>query len=252
MTRPTGIGLTLIGSGLVLDAALHYIWKFDYVFVAVGIFGMWLFPVGVSLLLGSLVGWLQGRLEGIFFIQLSLPKTTPILQTKQFRPEFSHQPLGKPITTLPHFGLLASLILIFGAVLPICILTSALQPISQGIQLSFTLKNALKALASEPIPIVLQIKNMGPDAKPAIYLNSSSLAWDELPAALKKQLSTRAEWVVYVQGDEDLPFQDVATAMDFVRQAQAKVILVTPTIEKFIPQRQLTVEPKRRTRASNH
>jgi biopolymer transport protein ExbD len=83
MTRPTGVGISFIISGLVLDLTLHYIWQFDYLFPGVGIFGFFMFPVAIFLLLGSAFGWLQRRQDSRFLTRLSLASPGPAVARLQ-------------------------------------------------------------------------------------------------------------------------------------------------------------------------
>ena len=64
------------------------------------------------------------------------------------------------------------------------------------------------------------------------YLNSKPIASVDLPAALKKELSRRADWVVYVEGDPDVNVEEVARAMDIVIGLHAKPVLLTRKLEK--------------------
>jgi len=61
-----------------------------------------------------------------------------------------------------------------------------------------------------------------------IYLNSKLVSPNELPRALEDEFARRADWSVYVEGDPDVAYGTMVQAMDLVRSAQGKVILLTP------------------------
>ena len=66
----------------------------------------------------------------------------------------------------------------------------------------------------------------------SIMLNTESVTEDRLGARLEEVFKTRAERVVFVKGDPDLEFRDVARCIDIAKGAGIdKVGLMTPKIE---------------------
>lgn len=66
----------------------------------------------------------------------------------------------------------------------------------------------------------------------SIMLNTESITEDRLGTRLEEVFKTRAERVVFVKGDPDLEFRDVAKAIDIAKGAGIdKVGLMTPKIE---------------------
>ncbi|MBL8219124.1 MAG: biopolymer transporter ExbD [Bryobacterales bacterium] len=66
----------------------------------------------------------------------------------------------------------------------------------------------------------------------SIMLNTESITEDRLGTRLEEVFKTRAERVVFVKGDPDLEFRDVARAIDIAKGAGIdKVGLMTPKIE---------------------
>jgi biopolymer transport protein ExbD len=59
-----------------------------------------------------------------------------------------------------------------------------------------------------------------------LYLNSKKIAPQTLEAALLKEFSVRPDWYVYVQGSPDLPWKDIAQAIDTIRAAHGTAILL--------------------------
>ena len=65
-----------------------------------------------------------------------------------------------------------------------------------------------------------------------MMLNTEPIAEDRLGSRLEEVFKTRAERVVFVKGDPDLEFRDVAKAIDIAKGAGIdKVGLMTPRIE---------------------
>jgi biopolymer transport protein ExbD len=65
-----------------------------------------------------------------------------------------------------------------------------------------------------------------------IMLNTEPVTEDKLGSRLEEVFKTRAERVVFVKGDPDLEFRDVARAIDIAKGAGIdKVGLMTPKIE---------------------
>jgi biopolymer transport protein ExbD len=79
--------------------------------------------------------------------------------------------------------------------------------------------------------LVLRVQAAGPGLAPKLFLNSRLLSWEELNSGLKAELGRRSVWVVYVQADSNMSWQDALRAVDAVRGLQVKVILLTSTTE---------------------
>jgi biopolymer transport protein TolR len=68
--------------------------------------------------------------------------------------------------------------------------------------------------------------------KDSLKLNQDPIDWDHLGERLEFVFKTRAERVVFVKADKDLPFETVAHAIDIAKGAGIdKVGLMTPKIE---------------------
>jgi biopolymer transport protein ExbD len=59
------------------------------------------------------------------------------------------------------------------------------------------------------------------------YLNASPTTIHDLPGALRDGLSRRAVWMVYVEGDPDLPCGEVVAAIDIARSCHASAAHLT-------------------------
>jgi biopolymer transport protein ExbD len=88
-----------------------------------------------------------------------------------------------------------------------------------------TTSRDLKAISFDPWlkPLVLRI-----DATNRWFLNGEPVTLESFPGALKKSLSRRPDWFVYLEADPDLEFRVPAHAMDMIQELHAKVILMTP------------------------
>lgn len=79
--------------------------------------------------------------------------------------------------------------------------------------------------------IVVQVLR-GPGDKPALKINQDDVTWENLEGRLNDIFKTRAEKVMFVKGDTDLPFNDVAQVIDIAHAAGVdKVGLITAKIE---------------------
>jgi len=70
------------------------------------------------------------------------------------------------------------------------------------------------------------------DKDKSLKLNQDPLYWKNLGERLEFVFKTRAERVVFVRADKDLPFETVANAIDIAKGAGIdKIGLMTPKIE---------------------
>ncbi|MFB3814271.1 MAG: ExbD/TolR family protein [Terriglobales bacterium] len=102
----------------------------------------------------------------------------------------------------------------------------------------------LEALVPQPPPpnqqqqpnptdrtIVVQVLRSG-GGQPALKINQDDVTWDTLQDRLSEIFKTRAEKVMFVKADDDLPFAEVAQVIDIAHSAGVdKVGLITAKIE---------------------
>jgi biopolymer transport protein TolR len=78
--------------------------------------------------------------------------------------------------------------------------------------------------------VVVQVIKSG--GQPLLKINQEDVSWDKLQGRLEEIYKTRAEKVMFVKADTDLPFADVAQVIDIAHSAGVdKVGLITAKIE---------------------
>ncbi len=80
--------------------------------------------------------------------------------------------------------------------------------------------------------IVVQLLDRGAGQPPSVKINQEDTTWDNLGARLTDIFKTRAEKVMFVKGDDAVPFADVANVIDIATSSGVdKVGLITAKIE---------------------
>jgi biopolymer transport protein ExbD len=148
----------------------------------------------------------------------------------EYHPSLRKLPLRARFSRPPSFGLVYSVILA-SVLMPsflIFIYAWGYDHRSVGIEVRLLHPGPLRALAdSWTAPLVVRVENSGVNSPPRLYLNSKAVAWDALSPSLKTELKSRSEWVVFVEAGLDVNWGDAVNAMDIIRGAGAKVVLLT-------------------------
>lgn len=80
--------------------------------------------------------------------------------------------------------------------------------------------------------IVVQVIDKGPGQTPGLKINQDDVSWNDLQGHLTDIFKTRAEKVMFVKGDDNIPFADVANVIDIGHASGVdKVGLITAKIE---------------------
>jgi biopolymer transport protein TolR len=80
--------------------------------------------------------------------------------------------------------------------------------------------------------IVVQLIDKGAGSEPGLKINGEDASWDNLGTRLTDIFKTRAEKVMFVKGDDNVPFADVANVIDIAHGSGVdKVGLITAKIE---------------------
>lgn len=136
-------------------------------------------------------------------------------------------PLRRKFSGLPPFGLYAALLYGTFAVL-IILLTAVMQPPPPMGWWVRVLKPGESPAKPDRWnePLMVSVRFTGNDREPDLFLNDKAVAWTDLERVLREKLSSRRDWVVYVGGDDLLPFAEVARVIDTARGLRARVVLV--------------------------
>jgi biopolymer transport protein TolR len=85
---------------------------------------------------------------------------------------------------------------------------------------------------SQDRTVVVQVLKSGGD-RPKLKINQDDANWESLQQQLSDIFKTRAEKVMFVKGDDDVDFENVASVIDIAHAAGVdKVGLITAKIEK--------------------
>jgi biopolymer transport protein TolR len=80
--------------------------------------------------------------------------------------------------------------------------------------------------------IVVQVIDKGAGNQPGVKINQDDATWDSLQGTLQNIFRTRAEKVMFVKGDDNIPFANIANVIDIAHAAGVdKVGLITAKIE---------------------
>lgn len=80
--------------------------------------------------------------------------------------------------------------------------------------------------------VVVQLIDRGAGQAPALKINQEDTTWENLQGRLTDIFKTRAEKVMFVKGDSNVPFADVANVIDIAHASGVdKVGLITAKIE---------------------
>jgi len=103
----------------------------------------------------------------------------------------------------------------------------------------------LEALVPQPPPpnlkqpppdnrtIVVQVLQQPNGARSKLKINQDDVSWNDLGTRLTDIFKTRAERIMFVKGDDDVQFQEVAQVIDVAKGTQVidKIGLITAKIE---------------------
>lgn len=104
--------------------------------------------------------------------------------------------------------------------------------------------HGLDALVPQPPPpnqkpqqdnrtVVVQVIQEANGARDRLKINQDDVTWNDLSNRLTEIFKTRAERIMFVKADDDVPFQEVAQVIDVAKGTQVvdKIGLITAKIE---------------------
>ncbi len=78
----------------------------------------------------------------------------------------------------------------------------------------------------------MQLIDRGPGQEPGLKINNEDATWDNLEGRLSDIYKQRAEKVMFIKGDDAIPFANAANVIDIAHAAGVdKVGLITAKIE---------------------
>jgi biopolymer transport protein ExbB/TolQ/biopolymer transport protein ExbD len=137
------------------------------------------------------------------------------------------QPLRKRFSEMPPYGLLATPGLAF-AVAAFMIIPSFNTPMGLGVRL-LKVGEGLRSNSSSIPVIVIRLSGTGANRRSILYVNTKETPWEKLDATVKSEPSINSQRVVYVEAEDEVPWQTVANAIDVINGVPANVVLLTVT-----------------------
>jgi biopolymer transport protein ExbD len=190
--------------------------------------GGWIFEMTLltsCLLIGVGAGFLGVSCALPAAIEVPSRESLAIFKTLRVRREASRRKLMVmgPASILPTVGYFyaATFFLLFLTMVPFRLGRSRWD---QGIPARLLRANLIQASLDQPqTGLLVEVDGNGD-----LYLSSKPVTAAELQRALEDEFARRADWSVYVEADPDVAYAGVVRAMDTVRGAHGKVILLTP------------------------
>jgi len=132
----------------------------------------------------------------------------------------------RTLALLPHFSLLAALVLtlllsffmVFGPV-----------P-SKGLWVFLSQSFVTKARSEPAGPVVVFLRSprkAKANLPTRILVNEREIDWRNLRGSLLSELSRRPDWVVFIDADPNLPYEDAVQVIDVVTQLSARPVLLS-------------------------
>lgn len=138
-------------------------------------------------------------------------------------------PLRGKFTTLPNRGLVGGAMILI-LLVPVFVMVTQ-HDLARGIYVRLSPRysvapdqNCLEG------PIVVAVRQRGDGSH--LLLNEAEISRDQLEAALQSKLVRRANWEVFVEGDDVAPFDQLMFAIEVSNSLHAKVVILTPKLKE--------------------
>jgi biopolymer transport protein ExbD len=79
-------------------------------------------------------------------------------------------------------------------------------------------------------PIVVTVRQHGSVTQ--LFLGGTEVSHERFEEALKSELARRANWEVFVEGDDSVSFADPMYAVDAINTLHAKAVILTPRLKE--------------------
>lgn len=145
---------------------------------------------------------------------------------------YSRFPLGRKFAGMPHVALMVCGVLI----LLLCIswILAPLPPMGHYVYVRRPASaHLLAGVAEDPVIVVVRRDPSPTSTSSLVYVNSQRVEWPNLGAAIRTALVRHVDRVVYIEGDNNLPYQDIAEIVGIARKAWpgVPIVLKTPGID---------------------
>ena len=198
--------------------------------------GVWivLIPVvaGIGLLGYLLLARTKRTINTRSEVEGEEPRTTSVVEPRPLEET-------QRFAALPHFGLYCTTVL--GLVVFVMMVLNTPYP-SKGLYVSLNVDP--NARYDPTPPIIVTIRQDPATLYPNLFVNSKPVRWSGLQDALKNELKVRPNWVIYIDGDPNLPFAHVAEVVNAAKELHAKAVLLTPESSGLL-KRDSVSKPKR-------
>jgi biopolymer transport protein ExbD len=174
--------------------------------------------VGIVLLIRSSAASFQTQPEDRHRVQLQISLSPGYSRTFGFR---KRRPMPR-FHRIPNFGLFFFIAMLAPLIAFMILRVSV--TVSMGIKTHLTRPTGFSVnIDPHSKPLLVWI-----DADSNFFLNEKKIARNDLRAALKRELSKRAELTVYFEADGNIFFGDAAFAMNEIKNASGKLVWLTP------------------------
>ena len=141
--------------------------------------------------------------------------------------QFAHKlPLTKQFSELPAFALVAAPWLV--VILAVFMMIFSSSHTSTGLDVRLLKPGPLATRDHFSVePIVIAVVDTSRNGSPAVYVNSKKTTWGELDNTVRSKLKVRAQWIAYVEAENNVRWADVANVIDVISGLHADVVLLT-------------------------
>jgi len=138
-------------------------------------------------------------------------------------------PLRRKFTVLPNRGLVGGMMVLI-LLIPVSILVNQ-HDLAMGIYVRLVPRhhsgpdeNCLEG------PIIVTVKRYGGVIQ--LFLNGTKVGREQLAPALASKLAWRANWEVFVEGDDSAPYLEPMFVIDVINSIHAKAVILTPKLKE--------------------